>query len=358
MNLNIDDKYNLIISNLQEILLDESIIKKIMQSRPLKVYWGTACTSSPSIAYIIPMLKIKNLVDAGCEVTILLADLHAILDNLKSTFEQVQYRAKYYRILLLELLKSLDINISNIKFVLGSDFQLSKEYTLDMYKAHSLITVNQATHAGAEVVKQSDNPKMTGLMYPTLQALDEQYLGVDLQLSGIDQRKIVVHAINLMPKLGYKKRGYLMTSMITGLRFAKKEEKKDNTQLDKMSSSDKDTKIDLLDTKNQLKAKINKVYCLTGDIDDNTLLILLEKIIFPVLQIKKLDFVINRPEKYGGVIRFSNINEVNDNFKNEKLFPGDLKLGIIDNLDLILDPIRKAFDNNEMKQLVKLAYPN
>ena len=59
-------------------------------------------------------------------------------------------------------------------------------------------------------------------MYPTLQALDEQYLDAYVESGGIDQRKIFIHARSLMPKLGYKKRGYLMTDMISGLRFEKK----------------------------------------------------------------------------------------------------------------------------------------
>ena len=37
---------------------------------------------------------------------------------------------------------------------------------------------------------QVKNPCMSNLMYPILQALDEEYLGVDIQFGGIDQRKI------------------------------------------------------------------------------------------------------------------------------------------------------------------------
>jgi tyrosyl-tRNA synthetase len=36
----------------------------------------------------------------------------------------------------------------------------------------------------AEVVKQSDKPALSGLIYPGLQALDEEYLKVDAQFGG------------------------------------------------------------------------------------------------------------------------------------------------------------------------------
>lgn len=88
-----------------------------------------------------------------------------------------------------------------------------------MYRANTLITVNEAKHSGAEVVKQSSNPKMTGLLYPTLQALDEHYLNVDCQFGGIDQRKIFMHARNILPTLGYKKQFCLMNKIVPGLRF-------------------------------------------------------------------------------------------------------------------------------------------
>lgn len=37
---------------------------------------------------------------AGCEVTILFADLHGFLDNQKSTWELLGHRAKYYEFLI------------------------------------------------------------------------------------------------------------------------------------------------------------------------------------------------------------------------------------------------------------------
>lgn len=58
---------------------------------------------------------------------------------------------------------------------------------MDIYKLGSIVTEHDAKKAGAEVVKQVESPLLSGMLYPLLQALDEQYLGVDIQFGGVDQ---------------------------------------------------------------------------------------------------------------------------------------------------------------------------
>lgn len=52
------------------------------------------------------------------------------------------------------MLESVGAPLDKLKFVKGSDFQLSKEYTLDVYKLASKVSQHDAKKAGAEVVKQ------------------------------------------------------------------------------------------------------------------------------------------------------------------------------------------------------------
>jgi hypothetical protein len=58
---------------------------------------------------------------------------------------------------------------------------------MDVYRLAATVTEHDAKKAGAEVVKQVESPLLSGLLYPGLQALDEQYLGVDMQFGGVDQ---------------------------------------------------------------------------------------------------------------------------------------------------------------------------
>uniref|UniRef100_A0A2H8TNW2 Tyrosine--tRNA ligase, cytoplasmic n=1 Tax=Melanaphis sacchari TaxID=742174 RepID=A0A2H8TNW2_9HEMI len=160
-------KKNLILRNLQEVL-GEDKLDVILKERDLKIYWGTATTGRPHIAYFVPISKIADYLKAGCEVTILFADLHAYLDNMKAPWELLELRVQYYEHSIKAMLTSIGVPLDKLKFVRGTEYQLSKEYTMDMYRLSSSITEHDAKKAGAEVVKQVDNPLLSGLLYPGL----------------------------------------------------------------------------------------------------------------------------------------------------------------------------------------------
>jgi tyrosyl-tRNA synthetase len=63
------EKKTLILRNLQEVL-GEDKLDAILKERDLKIYWGTATTGRPHIAYFVPISKIADYLKAGCEVRI------------------------------------------------------------------------------------------------------------------------------------------------------------------------------------------------------------------------------------------------------------------------------------------------
>lgn len=62
------EKFQYITRNLQEVL-GEDKLKAVLEERDLKIYWGTAITGRPHIAYFVPMSKIADFLRAGCEVS-------------------------------------------------------------------------------------------------------------------------------------------------------------------------------------------------------------------------------------------------------------------------------------------------
>ncbi|KAJ2415211.1 Tyrosine--tRNA ligase cytoplasmic, partial [Coemansia sp. RSA 2524] len=207
-----EQKFELITRNLGEVLGADQL-KATLAERDIKLYWGTAPTGRVHIAYFVPMVKLADYLQAGCHVKILLADIHAFLDNMKAPIELVQARTKYYEQVVKSILRSLGVPLEKLEFVVGSSYELSREFSMDNYKLAALVTEHDAKKAGSEVVKQVASPALSGLLYPGMQALDEEYLGVDAQFGGIDQRKIFTFAEKYLPMLGYSKRIHLMNSM-------------------------------------------------------------------------------------------------------------------------------------------------
>lgn len=338
-----DMKKDLITRNLQEVLGEDRLLN-ILKERELKIYWGTATTGKPHIAYFVPMSKIADFLKAGCEVTILFADLHAYLDNMKAPWDLLALRTSYYENSIKAMLTSIGVPLDKLKFVRGSEYQLSKEYTLDVYRLSSIVTEHDAKKAGAEVVKQVDHPLLSGLLYPGLQALDEEYLHVDAQFGGVDQRKIFTFSEKYLPQLGYAKRIHFMNPMVPGLTGSK------------MSSSEEDSKIDLLDPPAAVKKKLKKAFCEPGNIENNGVLAFTKHVIFSLLKPEE-KFIIQREEANGGNVEFKKYDDLELYFAEEKLHPADLKAAVEMHINKLLEPIRKAFDSPELKKLAANAYP-
>jgi len=341
---NTEEKFELIKKNLQEVIGEEELIKKLKEKKSFSIYWGTAPTGKPHLGYFVPMYKIADFLEAGCEVTILFANIHAYLDNMKTSWELLEKRTKFYEFIIKEMLNLIGVSIAKLKFVKGTDFELSEKYTLDMYRLAALTTIKDTQKAGAEVVKQVENPRMSGLLYPILQSLDEVYLKADVQFGGIDQRKIFVFAGEFLPKIGYEKRIHLMNPLIPGL-----------GESGKMSSSEPNSKIDFEDSEKIIRQKINKAYCTDGVVEGNGLLAILKYILFRKIEKEERKFVVNRPEKYGGKIEFSNYHETEKAFAEKKLSSIDLKQGVADELILFLASLREKVEKN--KKLIDEAYP-
>lgn len=335
------DRYNLVTRNLQEVIGDEDLKKLLKNKKKPVVYWGTAPTGKPHVGYFLPILKIADLLKAGFHVKVLLADLHAALDNVPWTILERRY--DYYKKVIALMINSIGVESKDLEFVKGSEIQLKPEYMYDVLQLSSAVSVKDSRKAASEVVKniEGDSAKLSGFIYPLMQAVDEEYLNVDAQLGGVDQRKIMVLARENLSKIGYKPRIELMNPMIPGL-IGKK-----------MSSSDEKTKIDLLDDEETVKAKIKKADCVEGD-PDNGIIAFLGYVIMVIKGDKKEKFVIERSEKYGGNLSYSKFEDLKKDFINKKIHPLDLKNAVSREISMLLKPIQKH--RKELEELEKKAY--
>jgi len=335
--MNAEEKFELITRNLAEVIGQQELKNLLKEKKEISLYWGTMPTGSPHVAYYVPLLKVADFLKAGLKVKILIADLHAALDGV--SWEILEKRQRYYEELIPLMLKSISVDLKKLEFVKGSSMQLDKEYFEDLLKLSTIASIRDTTKAASEVIKSIENPKLGGLIYPIMQALDEEYLKVDIQFGGLDQRKIFVFAREFLPKVGYKQRIELMNPMLPGLMG------------EKMSSSIKSSKIDMIDNEETVKKKINNAECREGD-KNNGLLPFIKYVIFTMKKDKKEKFAIKRPEKFGGNVSYSSYEELEKDFITKKLHPLDLKNSFSEELNKLMSSVR----TDKLMELYKEAY--
>ncbi len=337
--MDVKKRIELIKRNTAEIITEQELEKLIKEKKNPSVYLGVSITGRPHIGYYTWVLKLADFLKAGFKVKVLLADLHGALDN--CPWDVLEKRYKYYEKVIKLMFESMGIELKNLEFVKGSSFELDKKYFLDLMKMSTYTSVHDCIKAASEVVKLGDNPKLSGVIYPLMQALDEEYLNVDVQYGGVDQRKIFVFARENLPKIGYKPRIEVMTPLIPGL-IGKK-----------MSASDDKSKVDLLDDEETVKKKMNSAECVAGDAD-NGILAFLKYVLMVMKEDKGEEFIIERPEKYGGNLEYSDYEEIKRDFLDKKLHPLDLKNAVAKEINNML----KVFQKNkaELLKLAKDAY--
>ena len=326
--VSVDERLELIKRNTVEIITEKELRDLFETKSNLSVYIGRATTGPLHLGHILALSKLLDFQKAGFRTKILLADIHAAMDDLKAKWDDLDKRTEYTRAC---IENSFDWR-NKPEFVRGSDYQLEKEYSMDILKLSTISTVDRAMRAASEVTRMK-NPKVSELIYPIMQALDEEYLGVDVQLGGLDQRHIFAYARDYLPEIGYKKRVEVMTPLVASLQGPGT----------KMSSSVKSSNIKVYDSEESIKRKINSAYCPEGIVDGNLLLQIARFLVFP----SQDKITIERPQKFGGDMTFGSYKELEEEFAKKTLHPADLKAYISSYLIKRLEKVRKFFEKKQ-----------
>lgn len=328
-----------ITQNLAETIGFDLLKSKLDENKQPSAYIGFAPTGKIHIGYFVPCMKIKDLTDSGIRVVIMLADVHAMIDDRKTPKDLISHRTLYYEKVLKTILQVFKVDMKMITFVKGSDFQLTGDYIMDVLELCNKVTISAAKKAGTEVVKQDKDPKLGSALYPVMQAVDENYVGqvalgqqIDIELGGIDQRKIFCFSKDHDIKTD--RLTYLMNPIIS------------LNKTGKMSASDKTGKISLDDSDDLICEKITKAFCVDGQ-EGSGVLRLFQCVIFPFFK----SISVNGTS-------FNDFDSFLKSFVCGKLKSVDIKATLSEHLINIITDIRSFLMSDEMLQLSQLSYPN
>ncbi len=323
--MDLETRISLVTRNAVEIVTEDELRRLLETNDKPTAYVGYEPSGEIHLGHMMTVQKLMDLQKAGFRVIVLLADVHAYL-NEKGDFDEIAKIAEYNK----KAFIALGLDESKAKFVLGSEYQLSRDYVLDVLRMARITTLNRARRSMDEVSRRKEDPMVSQMIYPLMQALDIAHLGVDLAVGGMDQRKIHMLARENLPRLGYKAPVCLHTPILVGL------------DGQKMSSS-KGNYISVRDSAEDVERKILKAYCPRGQVEDNPILQIVQYYIFP--RFGKV--VVEREEKFGGDVEYESFDQLASDYKSGNLHPLDLKKAVAKYLNKILENVREKLKGGD-----------
>ena len=328
------DAYDLITRNAEEVITEEEVHELAESASGRRAYVGYEPSGVLHLGHMLTANKLIDLQRAGFEVVILLADVHAYLND-KGTFEEIRWTAERMR----EQFLAYGLETDRTEFVYGSDYQLDEDYVLDLHALALETTINRAQRAMAEI-QSGETAKVSHLVYPLMQALDIEYLDLDLAVGGMDQRKVHVLAREVLPELGYPSPTALHTPILADLA----------TGVGKMSSSTGVT-ISMEDSTTDIEEKVTGAFCpptrdpdpdADGNDRENPVLQLFQYHVFPRFE----SVTVERPDEYGGDVTYDSYEELAAALEGGDLHPADAKGALATTLDELIAPGREKLQEN------------
>jgi tyrosyl-tRNA synthetase len=346
-SLSVEERLELIKQVGEEIIGEEELVELLKSGKTITAYDGFEPSGKIHIAQgILRAINVNKLTRAGIHFKFWVADWFALMNNkMGGDLEKIRIVGKYF----IEVWKACGMDMKNVEFLWASE-NMNQDYWLRVLKIGMNNSVARITRC-AQIMGRSEKDELSAaqIFYPCMQASDIFQLKVDIAQLGMDQRKVNVLAREVAPKLGFTKPIAVHHHMLAGLgKPPVGAEGIEAAIARKMSKSNPDSAIFMTDSEEDIKRKINKAYCLEGDISDNPILEYCKYILFE--KFDKID--IKRPEKFGGNVSYDSYEKLEKDFADKKLHPMDLKAAVIILLNELVRPVREYFEkNSEAKKL-------
>jgi len=357
--LDLEQRLSLVTRNAEEIVTEPELRVLLETNAKPRAYWGFEASGLMHIGIgLVCSSKIKDIVKAGFEFIVFLADWHSwINDKLGGDMEKIHLCGEYFK----DCFTALGIKPESVRYLWASDLAKEREYWEKVVRIAKSVTLQRTWRALPIMGREMGltDIETAWVYYPCMQAADIFHMKLDAACAGIDQRKAHMLARDAAEKLDWKKPVCVHTPLLIGLQGLQKSEKKfdEDTKVNlqissKMAKSQPKTCVFVHDSSEEIRDKIKTAYCPPKEVWGNPVLEITKHIVF----VEKETFTIPRPSKYGGPENFESYEELEKAYVKGRLHPLDLKEGVISALTEILGPVREYFRKHpknldKMKQI-------
>lgn len=280
------------------------------------------------------------------------ADWFALMnDKMGGDLEKIKTVGEY----LVEVWKSAGMDLSNVVFKWASEEMTSKanEYWPMMLDVARRFNITRIKKCCQIMGRLEGNLTAAQILYPLMQCTDVFFLKADICQLGVDQRKVNMLAREYCDAARIKHKPIILSHhMLYGLKAGQ----------EKMSKSDPDSAVFMEDSPEDVERKIMKAYCPSkeeksdsaADAQGKTIDAGMESMHLTEDNLKNpcLDYIQNiifsppGATFTAGSTTYNDFATVRDAFLTEKLSENDLKLGLIRELNCLLEPVRSHFAND------------
>jgi len=306
----------------------------------LVAYIGLEPSGKAHVAYMLLADAIRDMLDEGVNVIILLADWHAwVNDKFDRDMAKIAIAGEY----LTETFRALLDNppegeeAGQLRFLSASELMDSGKYWERVLRCSKNMSLSRVRRTFSIMGRDEDSSDhdLAAFYYPALQAADIFELKVDIAFGGMDQRKAHMYMREVADRYDWTKATCIHTPMMSGLKGT-------GGRMDsfdhKMSKSDPSNSILLDDDHDSLRAKLKGAFLEVGN-PSSPIFEIAQFIVLP-----KLGSITVSPDpKYGEPSTWDGLQDFVDAVSDGSIHPLDAKMAVADGLAEILAPVSQHF---------------
>ncbi|NHK31223.1 MAG: tyrosine--tRNA ligase [Asgard group archaeon] len=346
--MKIEERIRLITRNAEEVILKEDIEPLFKRKKKPNAYIGFELSGRLHVGNgLLCSMKMHDLVNAGVNMTIFLADWHSWVNNkLDGDLDKIKIAGEYFK----QGYIALGLTEDKVTYRWSSELVNDSEYWATLIKVAKSTSLNRVLRALPIMGRSMETKEMESawIYYPAMQAADIFYMDIDIAYGGMDQRKAHMITRDCAKNLGKPKPIAVHTPLIAGLTGAGSK-MDDDADPDlamieaKMSKSKPESCIYIHDTEEILRKKMKTAYCPAKVVEGNPITDICKHVIFAR---DNASIDIKRPEKFGGDQEYIKYIDLEKDFIDGKLHPLDLKNAVAVELGRILEPVHKYFNKH------------
>ena len=335
-----------------EVLTEPELRALVATRERPRAYIGFEPSGPLTVAHLITARKIRDLADAGCDVTVFLADWHAwINDKLGGDLARIRACGRY----MAAAFGALGVDRERVRFRWAHELVGTADYWARVVRIGKATTLARAKRAMSILGRSEEEADLdtAKLFYPPMQAADIFELPVDLAYGGMDQRRAHVLAREVAHHFGWDPPVAIHTPLLSSLRGPGRMDAADGSVERKMSKSDPTSGIPIPASAETIRERIGQAVCPARIADGNPVVEIVRYIVFPWSGTLSVD----RAAEHGGPVAFDSEAAFVTAWTDGALHPKDLKAAVAAALDRLMAPARAYFEDHPDEGPASFATP-